>query len=96
MSMATSWGDEDFIWDNAFAYLDANNVGKCTTMSSLINKCAQRHFQQVATTVQVVQPIRWGKPEVQPDFEPPFDGHQGDHGVVYLSREKPFSQLYPK
>jgi hypothetical protein len=90
MTMATSWGDEDFIWDNAFAYLDANEVGKCTTMSSLMNECAKRHFQQVPMTVQVVQHDSWGKARL----EHPFDDNQGDNGVIYLSREKPFSQLY--
>jgi hypothetical protein len=58
-------------------------------MSSLINKCAQRHFKQVLTIVQVVQ-CRWGKVR----WELPFDGNQGENGVVYLNPEKPFSQLY--
>jgi hypothetical protein len=85
--MATSWGDKEYIWSNVFAYLNANDVGKCTTMSSLMNKCDKRHFQQVPTTVQVVQPNSWGKARL----EPPFDGNQGDNGVGYLSREKTFS-----
>jgi hypothetical protein len=39
----------------------------------------------------MVQHKSWGKPSVAP----PFDGNQGDYGVVYLSREKPFSQPHP-
>jgi hypothetical protein len=40
--------------------------------------------------VQIVKHYSWGKLSVAP----PFDGTQGDHGVVYLSREKTFSHLY--
>jgi hypothetical protein len=80
----------EFIWDNVFDYLDAKEVGRCTTVSSHINKCAQRHFKQIPTVVQVVQRCAWGKPRL----ELPLDGIQGENGTVYLNREKPFSQLY--
>jgi hypothetical protein len=90
MTLATPWGEQECIWTNVFEYLNANNVGKCTPMSLLLHKCSKRHFQQVPTTVQVVQRNPWGKKRL----EPPFDGNQGDSGVVYLSREKPFSHLY--
>ena len=93
--MTTSWGDEDFIWVNAFAFLDVTDVGRCTTVSSLVNKCAQQHFQQVPTTVQIVQHTLWDTPTAKyadgPIWAPPFDG---DQGVVYLNRERPFAQLY--
>jgi hypothetical protein len=73
MTMATSWEEGDFIWDNIFDYLDAKEVGRCTTMSSHINECAQRHFKPVPTIVQVVQPNARGKAR----WELPLDGNQG-------------------
>jgi hypothetical protein len=88
--MVTSGQEQECLWINVFNYLNANEVGKCTTMSSCINNAAKSHFQQVPTTVQVVQRNSWGKK----DLEVPLDGIQGDTGTVYLSREKPFSHLY--
>jgi hypothetical protein len=94
MTMTTPWGDEGFIWSNAFAFLDVTDVGKCTTVSSLINTCAQQHFQQVPTTVQIAQHSSWdattGKHVSRPRWESSFDGNQG---VIYLNGERPFAQL---
>jgi hypothetical protein len=51
----------DGCWVNVFDYLDAKEIGRCTTMSVHINKCAQQHFKQIRTVVQVVQRRAWGK-----------------------------------
>ena len=94
MTMTTPWGDESFIWNNAFAFLDVTDVGRCTTTSTLINQCAQQHFQQVPTIVQIAQHSSWGAPTGKrvsgPMWEPPFDGNQG---AICLNRERPFAQL---
>jgi hypothetical protein len=86
--MATSWGDKEYIWSNAFTYLNANDVGKCMTVSSRINDWTKQHFRQVLTTVQIVQHNSWGKPSVAP----PFDGR----GIMVssISAEKKYSHNY--
>jgi hypothetical protein len=90
MTMATHCDEQECIWINIFDFLNSHDVGKCMLMSTLLRKFAKRHFHQVPTTVHVVQRISWGKRTMVP----PFDGNQGDMGVLYLSREKPFSHLY--
>jgi hypothetical protein len=104
MIMDNAWDSRELIWNNVFDgfwvnvfdYLDAKEVGRCTTMSSHINKCAQRHFKQIPTIVQVVQRRTWGKARLArlARWELPLDGIQGENGIVHLNREKPFSQLY--
>jgi hypothetical protein len=101
MIMDNAWDNGVFIWNNAFDglwvnffdYLDAKEVGRCTTMSSHINKCTQRHFKQIPTVVQVVQRRAWGKARLA-RWELPLDGIQDENGIVHLNREIPFSQLY--
>jgi hypothetical protein len=88
--MATHWKEQECIWINVFDFLNSHDVGKCMLMSTLLSKGAKWHFRQVPTTVHVVQRISWGKRTLGL----PFYGNQGDKGVVYLSREKPFSHLY--
>jgi hypothetical protein len=97
MIMDNTWDNGELIWNNVFDgfwvnvfdYLDAKEVGRCTTMLVHINKCAQRHFKQIPTVVQVFQRRAWGKPRL----ELPLDVVQGENGTVYFNREKPFSQL---
>jgi hypothetical protein len=88
--MATHWKEQECIWINVFDFLNSHDVGKCMLMSTLLRNVAKRHFRQVPTTVHVVQRRSWGKRTLVL----PFDGNQGHKGVVYLSREKPFSHLY--
>jgi hypothetical protein len=62
-------------------------------VSPFVNKCAQQHFRQVPTTVQIAQHYAWDTSAAKYNarWEPPFDGNQG---VIYLNRERPFAQLY--
>jgi hypothetical protein len=90
--MATLCDEYDCMWINVFDFLNSHDVGTCTLLSKLLRDSAKTHFRQVPTTVHVVENIAvpWKKPEV----EQIYDGIQGEGGLVYLSREKPFSHLY--
>jgi hypothetical protein len=90
--MATHSDEYDCVWLNVFGFLNSHDVGQCTLMSKLLRDSAISHFRQVPTTVHVVQTIsvHWRKTDVKNNY----DGIQGEGGLVYLSREKPFSHLY--
>jgi hypothetical protein len=86
--MATHCDKRECIWLNVFDFLNSHDVGKCTLLSTLLQKSAKIHFRQVPMTVHVVQTVPWSKPEVVHLF----DGNQGDGGL-FISAEKTHSRI---